>query len=288
MAELAEKFETPFLLGPGGWTGKIGGEKVYHWVWRNAPISGQSQMHFCRDFVPKELGYKKGIIIEPDYAYGHDMLKAAKHFFKEGGVEVIQEVIPPFPTMDFAPYLGGLNKEADFLLSNHAGSDAVRLVKQFKEYGMWKHMALLGGDIAGADLAPAEGEAAVGIVGSYPYNHNLEFQKNIEFVKKWRAKFKEPSCMLEALAYTSAKVVLKAVEKIGGNVEDKEAFLKALSEVELEGPTGHFRFDKETHNALLPEAIWEITGIKEGEPIYKLLKVYTTEPGSVAEIFRKE
>ncbi len=292
VSELAEKYKTPFILGPGGWTAKIGVEKVYHYTWKNACLTGQAWFNLLRHYIPEELGLKKGIVTVQDYVYGHDMLKTAKVFLKEGGVEVIQEVITPFPTLDFSPYLAALNRKADFLLSCHVGAGAVRLPKQFKEYGMDEHMRFIGSGPTDIATLPKDMTEAIGVIGSNPYSPYSEDPKSMAFVQKYKGKYGRLPGFLSVYMYESGKIISEAAKKIGGDIEDTEAFLKAISEVEFEGPDGLLKFDKETHTRFINEYIWKV--VKEEGKIrgvnrkvgHQVLKIYLSSPGPSAKIFR--
>ena len=292
VCDFAEKHKTPFILGPGGWTAKIGVDKVYHYTWKNACLTGQAWFNLCTHFIPQELGLKKGIVTVQDYVYGHDMLKTAKVFLKQAGVQVIQEVITPFPTLDFSPYLAALNRDADFLLSCHVGAGAVRLPKQFKEYGMDKHMRFIGSGPTDIATLPKDMTEAIGVIGSNPYSPYSEDPKSVAFVNRYKSKYARLPGFLSVYMYETGKIISEAADKLNGNVEDTEAFLNAISEVEFQGPDGLFKFDKETHIRYINEYIWKV--VKEEGNIrgvnrlvgHKVLKVYLCSPTESAKIFR--
>jgi branched-chain amino acid transport system substrate-binding protein len=53
------------------------------------------------------------------------------------------------------------------------------------------------------------------------------------------------------MGYMAAKIVIQALKDIGGKAEDREAFIAALSKVQLKGPMGMTSFDE--HHGLIAD-----------------------------------
>jgi branched-chain amino acid transport system substrate-binding protein len=147
-------------------------------------------------------------------------------------------------TNDYAPYLSRIRSEVDAMFVFLFGSDAIRLIKQYREYGLKEKIPLLGKDITDEMILNQIGDNAVGIITAQCYSTALDTPANKAFMLAYKKAYgREPTFYAEN-GYTGAKVIIEALRAVKGNVEDKTGFLKALREVKLdETPRGPIRFD---------------------------------------------
>jgi len=211
------------------------------------------------------------------------MLKAFKKDFTRQGGKVIQTIVVPFPTLDFAPYLSKIDSSADFVYGEFAGADAVRLVKQYKNYGMWKKMPLTGGALTMQELLEAEGDAALGIVGAIFYSAEIQTPENREFVKAFMAEYKKVATALGASSYEGTTAILTALKAIQNNMHDREAFIEALSKVRFVGPRGPFSFEAMTNSVIHYNYILNVVK-KDGKNVLKVLKTIPNTTASLAKV----
>ena len=57
--------------------------------------------------------------------------------------------------------------------------------------------------------------------------------------------------------WMTADVIVRALEEIDGNAEDADALIAAIEGVEFDGVWGPFRFDPETHYAVVDGYLYE-------------------------------
>src|SRR3989442_734505 len=97
--------------------------------------------------------------------------------------KLVEEIYPPLNTPDFAPYLAQAGAEkADAVYAWFAGADAIRFVKQYREYGIGEKMPLTGHAVLVDDtIMPAVGDAALGIVTMGSYTSTLANPENKAF-----------------------------------------------------------------------------------------------------------
>jgi branched-chain amino acid transport system substrate-binding protein len=78
------------------------------------------------------------------------------------------------------------------------------------------------------------GLAAVGSLAGYAWLPEIEVPASRKFIQNFEKKYpgKAPD-WFAACGYQGAKIILTALQNIGGKAEDKEAFLKALIEVKV-------------------------------------------------------
>ncbi len=284
--DFADREKVPHVILGGSVTLPLSFEKRSPYLIRCSTAAGQYLLGFA-PYLYNELGYRKGVVIHPDYSYGHDMSNSFKKDFSRLGGEVIQTIVVPFPTLDFAPYLSKIDPSADFVYGEFAGADAVRLVKQFKDYGMWKKMPLTGGAIVMQELLEAEGDAALGIVGAMFYSAELDTPENKAFARAFMAEYKKVATALGASAYEGGTAILMALESIPDKIHDREAFLNAMSFVRFVGPRGPFSIETMTNSVIHYNYVLKVVK-QNGTNVLKVLKTIPNTTASLAKVMLLE
>jgi branched-chain amino acid transport system substrate-binding protein len=200
-------------------------------------------------------------MIGSDYAAGHEKADGFMKTFKFMGGEVAEEIYPPLGTSDYAPYIAkiaNLVGKTDRLWTFFQGSDAVRFVTQYAEYGLKEKIPIFteAGVVDQANL-PSQRDAALGIEGYMQYFETVDTPENKTFYKVYREKYNDIPGSLSEGGYVGGKAVVKALEAVKGNIEDQDAFLKALKAVKFAAPRGPFLFD-EYQNVIEPVYICRI------------------------------
>jgi len=196
------------------------------------------------------------------------MSLAMKYFTGSGGI-IVEEMYHAIGTPDFTPFLGKVLKRAkqiDGLWVFSSGSDTVRFINQYDEYELKKMVPLFViGDTVDDTVLPAMGESSLGIKNYSHYSPTLDTPENKRFVAAYRKKYGEtPGCFSEQ-GYVGAQVLVKAIAKLKGNIEDTDSFLKALAAVKLTAPRGPFSFDK--NNNVIENVYIRIVEKVEGKPV---------------------
>ncbi len=192
-----------------------------------------------------EKGHKNVIMIAPGYAMGFEQTGGIARTFTEAGGKIIQTLYPPLGTADYAPFLSSLKvDEADAVVAVFAGSEAIKFVKQYEEYGLKDKLPLVGTSLLTDDLILAQqGDAALGILTSSHYSSMVDTPENAAFVKAYKARFNRSPTFYSEGSYVAAKAMHQAIEALGGDVSDKAKVSKALSAVQFAAPRGAFKFD---------------------------------------------
>jgi len=195
---------------------------------------------------------KEVFLIAPDYAAGKEHLESFKESYLKAGGKVIGEVFPPLGNNDFGPYLSKIaDSKTPGVFCFFAGSDAVRFVKQFAEYGLKGNVALTGaGFMLEEDVLPPQGESSLGGISSLNYAYTLDNPENKAFKEAYIKKYKVEPNLYSVYGYDSARAIVEAVNQLNGNTQDKEKFVKALEGVKFASPRGPFSFDQITHHAI--------------------------------------
>ncbi len=210
---------------------------------------------------------KKMVITAADYGFGRESAAAFKESFEKAGGTVLKEIFPKFPNTDYAPYLPEIqaaNPEATY--NFYSGSDAVAFVKQYDEFGLKATIKLTGsGFLLEEDVLPGQGNAALGGISSLHWAKTLDNPENKQFVADWRAKYNREPSVFALQGYDAARVIVDALEKVGGDTAGKDALSKAMAGVKFASPRGPFEFDPETRNVINTIYLREVRAI-DGKP----------------------
>ena len=202
---------------------------------------------------------KQAVTMSSDFAGGRDTISEFKPDFIKAGGQIIKEIYPPLGTNDFSAYLADVrstNPPAVFAF--FAGSDAVRFVKQYSEYGLKGRIKLLGsGFMVESDVLPAQGRDALGAITSLHYADTLEHPENRKFVADYRARFKEYPSVYAEYGYVAARCIHESLTAIDGNTQDKDKMRGAMLAMRFTAPRGPFRINPVTqgpiHNIYIRE-----------------------------------
>jgi len=233
------------LISPSAAADDLTQRKATPYFVRAASTSSQP-MHPFGTYAAKTLGYKRIATIADDFAFGHELVAGFHRTFEDAGCQVVQKLWPPLGTVDFGPYMGQLKKDVDAIFAGFAGIGGVRFAKAFQEYGLKGKVPYLAGQVAVDEaLLRNMGDEAVGVISAAHYTAALAIPANQKFAQAYRPKFGQDPGYYPEGAYTAGLMLKQALEKVGGKIEDREAFLRALRGVTLaETPAGPVRLDK--------------------------------------------
>jgi branched-chain amino acid transport system substrate-binding protein len=233
-------------------------------------------------WMVKNTPYRNVVITASDFSAGHHSVEAFKAGFEEAGGKVIKEVYPKLGTMDFASFLNAIDvKGADAVYAWFAGTDAVRFVQQYQEFGLKKRLPLYGyGVIADDPYLASIGDAALGVVTSCHYAWTIDTPRNKAFVKAYQAKWGEVPSRYSEFGYVSAQVIGAVAEALKGDVEDIGKVSQEVKKVasKIETPSGPLAFDQ--YNQRIANVYVEKVEKRDG----KLVNVVIDSMGKVGQI----
>lgn len=217
------------------------------WIFRMTDNTDQGNFPMGAWLV-KNTKYRKVIVMATDFVAGRDSAGAFVAGFRAAGGEVVKEIYAPLGTPDFAPYLAQVGAlSADAVWGWFPGADAIRFVKQYREFGLAEKLPLVGHNVLTDDvILPTLGEAALGIVTIASYTAALDTPGNRAFVADyerrhqiWPSRYSEQGDM-------SAQLAVAAVESLKGDLRDRAKFRDALKGAigQVKAARGPIRFDQ--------------------------------------------
>jgi branched-chain amino acid transport system substrate-binding protein len=140
------------------------------------------------------------------------------------------------------------------------GADGLKFADQYRNYvGGSKQVVLdIGANMAaGQNLAQLK-EKAVGFIGSGYYTTAADNPVNQAFLKAFREKY--PGRIVSpdaAQGYSAAIIVEAALKKVGGKIEDTQAFLQSLYSTNIMTAKGPIKLDP-NHDVIENGYVFEI------------------------------
>jgi branched-chain amino acid transport system substrate-binding protein len=212
------------------------------WFIRASATSSQCN-HPLGDYAAKEMKLKAAATISEDFAYGYEQCGGFQRVFEDNGSKIVLKLWPPLVTADYTPYLAQI-KDVDCVWTGFAGSNPIKLMKQYDDIGLKEKYPVLGGWTAFDDaLLKSFGDEAVGAVSASWYSTELDAPSNKTFIAGMQRDYQILPGGYAAGTYVNGMVIEAALEKTGGKT-DKQALIDALRAVSLaDTPRGAFRFD---------------------------------------------
>ena len=196
-------------------------------------------------------GIRKAYTMVSDFAPGKDAEAAFHEAFRKAGGEIVGSVRMPVANPDFSAFVQrakDINPESIFIFVP-AGAQPAALGKAFAERGVdaTKIKIIGSGEVVDESSVKSMGEAALGIISAWHYDHNDDRPLNKEFVKAYNAEFKRNPDFGAVGGYDGMHVIYEALKKTGGNT-DADALVKAARGMKFDSPRGPLQIDPETRD----------------------------------------
>ncbi len=242
-------------------------------VLRIAGYTGSQMTRPLADWSLK-AGYKKVATVSQDYAYGHEMCGGFCQTFTEGGGQIVQQFWHPLNNSDFSPYLGQLQGlGVDAIFGMETGADASRFLQQYTSFGLKGKIPLIGAmNVADQSVIRTLGDEPMDVVSCAMFAEGGQDEATKAFVAGYEERYQKLPSVFGTTHYSGAKWLTEALTAIGGNVEDREALLKAVRGIELKGtPLGSVvKLDPYGHpvyNVFIRKVVKRADGKKWNVPI---------------------
>lgn len=278
--EVAKDNETIVMIDPAAGP-QITGSNFNKYVFRTGRNTLQDALT-AGPYIVENVG-TKFVQIAPDTDFGKGSAASWRAVIESAGGEfVADDVLIPFDTTDFTPYLQKVLDAADengaqVLFVTWAGGNFPRLFQQMREQGVLDRLTLATGFGDNVTL-PQVYQDAVGSVGMIAYHYTLPKNPvNDWLVERHKAEFGTPPDLFTAGGMASAIALVKALEQTGGDT-DAEKMIAVLEGMAFEGPKGTYTFRKEDHQALQPMYMVRLVKIDDPEArFFELLEERSPE-----------
>ena len=277
-----EKNKPMMLSGPGTTelTGAQCSPNHVHWAWDTYVLANTSGAALVKQ------GGSSWYFIAPDYTFGRQLARDGAAAVEKGGGKVMGTVFYPFPTTsDFSALLVQAQASgAKVLALCNGGADMIGSIKQAREFGLDKTMALISLLSYDTDIRAIGLEAAQGLMATQTYYWNLNDRTRAFNTRIMPKTPKLWPNMANAGLYSSTLHYLKAVADIGLPAAKTDgaaviARMKAMpTDDDVFGP-GKVRADG---RKLHPAYLMEVKKPSESTGPYDVLKLVSTVPADQA------
>jgi branched-chain amino acid transport system substrate-binding protein len=186
-------------------------------------------------------GYRKVVTIAQDYSFGQEQCGGFVQTFSELGGQVTNQFWHPLNTSDFSPYLVQLqNINPDVVFAMESGADATRFMQQWTNFGLKGKIPLYGGmNMTDQAVIRTMGPECDGVITSAHFAEGADIPATKEFVTEYEKKYSKIPSVYSFCFYAGAMWLAEGIKAVNGKVEDRAAFLDAMSKVVLrDSPLG--------------------------------------------------
>jgi branched-chain amino acid transport system substrate-binding protein len=200
-------------------------------------------------------GIKKVFTMASDYGPGIDAEQAFIKAFKEAGGDVVGSVRTPVENPDFSAFVQrakDANPEAVYVWVP-GGAQPGAVGKAIAERGLTSAgVKVIGqGELAAEEAIKSMGDAALGVITAFHYDHSHDSAKNKAFVEAYKKAFNNRNPDFFSVGgYDGMHVIYEALKKAGGKTNDAQALVDAAKGMAWESPRGPISIDPETRDII--------------------------------------
>lgn len=222
--------------GPSQYAGEQCNPYFFNVAWQN------DNLHEAVGKTVMDKGFKKVVVLAPNYPAGKDAINGFKRFYKGA---VADEIYTKLGQLDYSAELAQARAaKPDAMYIFLPGGMGINFIKQFVGAGLSKDITLFGpGFSADEDVIKAVGEPMLGMFNSSHWAHDLDNAPNKKFVADFQKEFGRLPSLYASQGYDAGLSIAAAVRDVKGKVEDREAVLKALKAARFESVRGPFKYN---------------------------------------------
>ncbi|UDF34670.1 UNVERIFIED_ORG: ABC transporter substrate-binding protein [Shinella sp. XGS7] len=222
--------------GPSQYAGEQCNPYFFNVAWQN------DNLHEAVGKTVMDKGFKKVVVLAPNYPAGKDAINGFKRFYKGA---VADEIYTKLGQLDYSAELAQARAaKPDAMYIFLPGGMGINFIKQFVGAGLSKDITLFGpGFSADEDVIKAVGEPMLGMFNSSHWAHDMDNAANKKFVADFQKEFGRLPSLYASQGYDAGLSIAAAVRDVKGKVEDREAVLKALKAARFESVRGPFKYN---------------------------------------------
>jgi branched-chain amino acid transport system substrate-binding protein len=199
-----------------------------------------------------KTGIRKVYTMVSDYGPGHDAEASFQRGFKEAGGEIVGSVRFPLNNPDFSAFVQrakDLNAESIFIWVP-GGAQPAAIGKALAERGIdTKKTKILGqGELTEDEARKSLGDAGLGIITVYHYDHGHGSAMNKAFVKAFNDDYAGRNPNIYSIGgWDGMHLIYEALKTTAGKA-DGESLINAAKGMKWESPRGPIMIDPETRD----------------------------------------
>nr|WP_316642066.1 ABC transporter substrate-binding protein [uncultured Roseateles sp.] len=189
-----------------------------------------------------DKGYRKLMLLAPNYQSGKDQVLGFKRLFKGA---VVAEVYTQLNQPDYSAELAQVQMNApDAIFAFFPGGMGVNFIKQMSQAGLLNRVPVLTVSTVDATTLPAIKDAALNVLAGAAWGPDLANPANAAFVAAFEKRYGRIPSQYAAQAYDSALLIDSALATTKGSVLDRAALRSALKAANFTSVRGAFKFNR--------------------------------------------
>jgi branched-chain amino acid transport system substrate-binding protein len=260
--DLARKAASPYILRPTKTNWMLG--------------------HTAGRWAYEKLSRARVLTVASDYAAGREYVGDFVEAYQRQGGRIGRQLWTPLGSADFGPLLTTIAAERpEMVFGFFAGSDAVRFLRQWKEYRLAGRIPLVG---PGAffdqeDVLPAIGDAGLGAVSTF--HQSPTAPASADFNRAYMATGKPLPGEFSTTGYVCGQTIKAVLERVDGDLSDWEKARQALFAAPVDTAFGRIPFDPRYGQAILDIHVNEVRRGADGRMINTVVHSYEAvrDPG---------
>ena len=226
--------------GPSNFAGKECHKNYFVTSWQN------DTLHESAGQNATNLGYKKAVVLAPNYQAGTDAIAGFKRYFKG---EVVKEIYTRLDQTDFAAEMAQIRAaKPDVVFQFHPGGLGITFARQYAQAGLLTEVPMVvAAPSLDSVILKAIGDAALGVNISSHWNSDFDNPANKTFVAAFQKKFNRIPSYYASQGYDTALAIAAALKATGGKVDDVNAFSAAMRKADFQSVRGAFKFGPNQH-----------------------------------------
>ena len=187
-----------------------------------------------------DKGYKRMVLVASNYQAGKDAINGFKKFYKGA---IVDEIYPGMTQPDFSAEISQISSQNPEAVFAFVPGGGVNFIRQYQQAGLLKKLPLLTVGMVDGTTLPTLKETALGIQATHFWAPDTDTQVSKQFVEAFEKKYGRIPSNFAAQGYDSALLLDAAIERVKGNVADKEAFKAALKQGVANSVRGALKFN---------------------------------------------
>lgn len=223
--------------GPAPFAGKGCNKNLFVASFQNDAASEPAGLY------SNQRGYKKMIVLAPNYQAGKDMINGFKSAYKG---QIADEIYVNLNQTDFSAEIARIRDEKpDALFYFLPGGLGIAFLKQWAAAGLQKEIPIVV-TVFSADgrIVSAVGDSALGVTLTGHWNSDFPNAANKKFVAGFESTFHRLPTFYAAEGYDTAKLIASGLRSVGGDLTKADAFRAELEKAQFASVRGAFKFGK--------------------------------------------
>lgn len=202
--------------------------------------------HTAGGVAANELGFKRVVVLAPDYQAGRDAIAGFKRTYKG---TVLAEIYTKLDQSDFSVEIARIRSLApDAIYQFHPGGAGINFAKQYGTAGLGKTIPMLmPGFSMDARMLAATGGASEGFYTTGIWSVAMDNPASKKFVQDFKSAYGRIPTDYAMQAYDTAQWIASGLKAVGGDLNKSADFRAAMRKADFSSLRGKFALNTNQH-----------------------------------------